>query len=276
MYRVRSYKKYPSRKRSNNELFFPSRSNNYNRMSYYQKKGMIIQKSPRLVFNPPTEIMSKEKLDSYYRTLLAFKYKFPATGAPDTLPPFILSAEFPFEDFFPNDNNKTLDPMLFGLMAENILYRQYPALYPLYTWGYELFQLQFTTGNQSGGLNTQFHVDWTTNLLENPFQIFMKTVDAEQASGQYSNLVSVSPSLMLDYVSLKIVRITVAAGGAFSSTSVNQISQDPDITDNGNYALLSTLSDAQYNGTLSLVVNSGSDYANYRVRAFFICYGTKN
>lgn len=81
MYSSRQYsRKYPKGYRKYNynikDIYSPSLYK-ATAPNYYQQKGRVIQQSPRIIREPPTELMTVKKLDKMYQKLLKYKYPIP-------------------------------------------------------------------------------------------------------------------------------------------------------------------------------------------------------
>ena len=81
MYSSRRYNKYPRKyrkKRYNIKDIYSPSLYKANYPNYYQQKGRVLQQSPRLMFNAPINMLSSQKLQDMYDTLVKYKFKFPS------------------------------------------------------------------------------------------------------------------------------------------------------------------------------------------------------
>ena len=146
--------------------------------NYYQRKGRIIQQTPLNLFNPPTEMMTKKKLDNYYKTLLKYKYDLPTIPVPiPTLPdPFMMEYNLSIGAIFPGDTTSSHsfgNAELLAFMSTQTL----PALVAGYHYRFLLIGLGITTS--ANAQNTaQFFIQWYSHLISgvsqlNSYQIFI-------------------------------------------------------------------------------------------------------
>lgn len=246
----RRYPYYRKRKynSSRKKIFSPNLFTS-NIPSYYQMKGRTVQQSPRLMYNPPTEMPSSKTLQKMYDTLL--KAKYPNVG-PQILPlkPYVIEHETTINIISDNTDSK-FSPL-------DLLTTIQSKLTPLpSTWRYkiECFNINFQASQGSGTSSpVQYHLDLYHPILTeqtNPIQLIYKTVTTS-AFGPVQWNANLTPTQINQ---LRYTRASYTTGGiAFTQPVVATL--DDNITDNGWYPILSTEYDPQQN-YLECVINSG-------------------
>ena len=254
----RSYSRYHKRKNAIQKVFNPTLTR-APVPNYFQQKGRTLQQSPARMHNSPTEMLSKQDLDKMYKTLVKFKYRFPGGGILD-LPPFMITLEGTYAYAFPDTTNNTLTPPYFNNVCEIWMRNQMPLLVENYNFQYALYAIQFQYAANTLA-NCQFHIDWITNLLQNPYSLVLKTVDAPTAAYDQKSILTTAnfAGYVNGQVDVRIIRNSFSAGGTLLTSSPVTPTLDTNPDDNGNYPFIDTslLPNEIGYGAIQLVLNSG-------------------
>ena len=227
-----------------------------NKPNYYQMKGRVIQQSPLYMREPPTQIITRPYLDKLYKMLKDYKYPIPIPIIPDPTTTIVM-LDNTLGAFFPGDTSESHQ---FGIedLKTIMTTQDKPRLPDGYHYEYAVVMYGFYSQRSGEQDNMQFHIDWHTNLLavgDNPFQIFLKTVDRAIIS---MGMRTAAPYPEAAY-RVKIPRYTVSSGGAISFGFTEADTMDAQPWDQTYYPIIDTRSTPTdlYYGHLEIVPNTG-------------------
>lgn len=226
----RRYKRYISKKYYRNNLFAPSLKK-APAPNYYQMKGRILQQTPRIMKEPPTELMTRSKLDKMYDTLIHYKYSFPLPIDPAD---YILYSVSSIVRFNSLGESKDFDLDYFQPIVNSI---QKPAAPDGFHYDFDVINIYYN--NNVGVVNdtSRFDIIWQTSLLTSgQLNIMTKQVDTElSSSGIYTTLqcIPYTNSTCL------ITRVAFTSGNINVTTS-RQSTVDTQINDDGYYPLVTS------------------------------------
>ena len=158
----RRYRRYQSKKYYRNNLFAPSLKK-APAPNYYQMKGRILQQSPRLIQEPPTEIINRDKLDKMYQTLVEYKYKFPPVQPSyyTTYNFYLLTNAIAFSDL---PVGTTIDKTLFQQIVDQ---SDKPPLPSGYHYEWDVVNLIVNVSPTNALDNSRFSLVWYCSVLIN-------------------------------------------------------------------------------------------------------------
>lgn len=252
-YRKKNYKYY------RNNLFAPS-LRKAPVPNYYQMKGRILQQTPSHIKESDNPIMSYNKLNKMYQTLVSFKYPFPK--APPIDP----------DSFFYHYNTSNVNLLQYGTefeFTQSGIYDTYvvPILAQLppapenYSYIFNVTYITFIHGLFTANDTSRFSFQWNNPILSNnPIDIITKNNDSS-ISGQIQLPVLAVSTGTSDQ--MRIARLNYGGNNIGVTFSV-QTTTDEVTTDDGFYPLITNNEDSEIFGskiTYSTTTQSSPSYA---------------
>lgn len=217
-YKSRQY----NRKKKINQKFSPAAYKN-NVPTYYQQKGRIIQTSPRIMYEYPTEVVTKKKLDQMYDAL--FKAHYPGVGisgvkiTPDIILQYNIS-NVPIMEIFQFEQADSATSIPIGQSFCDYILTTIPNIpepAPGYKWGAGLMSILYDYPDTQLNVS-QFHLDYVNNWLSNnQLQMIIKSLSTNAGSNGYNGIIFFSP---MTHLSARWARINFTSG-AMSNSLMN-------------------------------------------------------
>ena len=209
-----------------------------NTPNYTQRKGRTIQTSPLFLRPPPTEMITRKKLEQMYKLLLKYKY----------IPPIISTNQYspiPLLIDFSNDvlqAGNDLTPGDISLMVNNREWQTNNRVPHLPSRAHYRCQVvSFYWRSKTGGQDLQYSVKWESNLMNvdqqiNQADIVIKSLDVALGYNQ-TLAINVFPVAANQ---LSVLQAYVVSGQRFAVRSVNKQTNDDSVDDNPYYSFIDT------------------------------------
>lgn len=242
----RRYSRYYSKKYYRNNLFAPSLKK-ANDPNYYQMKGRILQQSPRDIKEPPTELITRSKLDKMYQTLQLYKYPIPQPIIPD-ISNFstVVSKRFTLYELITTYGGQgrsfVINPE--WLSTEVIGNINLPLAPEGYTWHFALTNIIYTRDNMptlSSNDTNRYLLVWDGPFLvtgDPPMQTYKNLITQSldmAPTTKREHTIYVVPGPDINQCRCNIITYTQSTVNSSLSTSATI---DSNITDNGYYYLV--------------------------------------
>lgn len=265
MYNPRRRKCY-SKKYYRNRLFAPSLTK-ANMPNYYQMKGRIIQQSPARIKEPPTQMITREILDKYYRKLV--EYKYPGINPSPTPPPPFDPSNYIF--YIHTENVSSI--RLPGQINLEYLYNNYvqqaiaglPSAPTGYSYVFDLVSINFVRAGVTSDDTGNYSYTWNSNLFTAPIAIIQKTQTCTQRAGGDFLIFAVPASGL----NIKYSRVTFT-NSSIQYTIGSTVSTDEVHSDDGFYPLISSNElQETYNATIDI---GGTNISNHTIAFNIMIY----
>lgn len=259
------YRRYTSKKFYRNRLFAPS-LRKAPPPNYYQMKGRIYQQSPRIMKEPPTELITRSKLDKMYETLQKYKYPFPNPPAIDPSQYFFNVITNPV-NLYSLPENVDFDIQYFQNIIDGL---EKPPVPPGYHYNFDVAHLYFSYRSIGSTDPSRYDLIWQSDFLQNrQLNILDKQIDSNIDHATFATIGCVPYQTNQCLVN----RIYVTAA-AVNITSSKQTTVDPVVIDDGYYPLVSSDSTSEtYGSKLSYVCSQQhSSLLNQSFRFHIILY----
>lgn len=259
----RRYKRYISKKYYRNNLFAPSLKK-APAPNYYQMKGRILQQTPRILKEPPTELMTRSKLDKMYDTLKQYKYNFPLPFDPSLFVFYSVSNQITLDSL---GESIDFDIDYFQLVVNSI---PKPAAPDGYHYNFDVINMLFYKDQNVRTDTSHFDFNWQSSLLT-PGQVSLitKQVDSTITNDLYSTLQCVPYSTN----KCLVTRFAFTASG-INVTFSRQSTVDTQINDDGYYSFVTSDPQSEtYGSKISYVRRVNSDLLNeYKIQFKILIY----
>lgn len=260
----RRYYKRRSLKYYRNNLFAPSLKK-APLPNYYQMKGRIIQQSPAYIKNSDTQLMTQDKLQELYNTLVKFKYPMLPAFDPSGYLFYYVTEPYQLntlgEEF---DFDMTFFQTLVGSLEK-------PAPPSGYHYSFDVISILFrTTGYESQVDASRFNFNWETDLLTSrQLAIITKTLNSSELAAYTAILQAIPYQSEKCYVS----RIAFT-NSTMTLTNSLQNTTDENINDDGYYPFVTSDSSSETYGSKISYTRTVDDYRlhYYTIRFKLLIY----